>query len=189
MRIAIFASGIGTNFDAIVDKIGTNHIKLVVYNNINAGVAEKAKKLGIRIVYIDHRHYNNRFEYDKTLVEALDFYKIDLVVFAGWMRINTHILIDAYKNRIINVHPSLLPMFKGKDAVKDALRAKTNISGCTIHFVTEEVDSGEIIEQKLVHVYPDDTEETLHARIKEQEYKIYPKIIQDFITGKRKLGV
>ena len=189
MNIAIFASGKGTNFDAILKEIGKEHIKLVIYNNINAGVAEKAIKQKIRVAYLDHRHYETRELYDKKIIEFLKFYNIDFVVFAGWMIINTHLLVDEYKNRIINIHPSLLPAFKGKNAVKATLDSKTNITGCTVHFVSEEVDSGEIIAQRVVHIDPDDTEETLHGKIKEKEYILYPEIIKEFIIGKRKLGV
>jgi phosphoribosylglycinamide formyltransferase-1 len=123
---------------------------------------------------LNHRDYKNRQKFDHKVVQTLQQYDVEFVIMAGWMRLVTQVLIDAFPNRMINIHPSLLPSFKGVQAVEQALVAKVKITGCTVHLVSLEVDSGEILIQAAVPVLPDDTSETLHARIQIQEHRILP---------------
>ncbi|MEL6579233.1 MAG: phosphoribosylglycinamide formyltransferase, partial [Cyanobacteria bacterium J06621_12] len=131
----------------------------------------------IPTVLIDHRQYSTRENLDHEIVAVLKAYGADWVVMAGWMRIITQVLLDGYPCRVINIHPSLLPSFKGIRAIEQALAAKVKITGCTVHLVSLEVDSGEIIIQAAVPVLADDTLDTLHARIQVQEHNILPQAI------------
>lgn len=191
LQLGIMASGEGTNFDAIVkaivDKRLDAKIGVVIYNNPDAKVKERAQKYEIPTVFIDHREYETRENFDHEIVAVLKAYGADWVVMTGWMRIITQVMLDGYSNRIINIHPSLLPSFKGNKAVEQALEAKVKITGCTAHLVSLEVDSGEIIVQAAVPVLPDDTVDTLHARIQKQEHIILPKaiILASSIAGDR----
>ncbi|MBE9044106.1 phosphoribosylglycinamide formyltransferase [Pleurocapsales cyanobacterium LEGE 10410] len=181
LQLGIMASGAGTNFEAIVQAIADGRlnaeIRVVIYNNPDAKVKERAQKYQIPTVFIDHREYEQRENFDHEIVAVLKAYGADWVVMTGWMRIITQVMLDGYPNRIINIHPSLLPSFKGIQAVEQALAAKVKITGCTVHLVSLEVDSGEIIVQAAVPVLPDDTVATLHARIQQQEHIILPKAI------------
>ena len=181
LQLGLMASGSGTNFAAVAKAIADSQlnaeIKVLIYNNPQAKVKERAKKYNIPTILIDHRNYQPRKNFDREIVAVLKAYGADWVVMAGWMRIITQVLLDGYPNRIINIHPSLLPSFKGIKAVEQALKAKVKITGCTAHLVNLEVDSGEIIMQAAVPVLPDDSLDTLHARIQEQEHIILPKAI------------
>ena len=181
LQLGLMASGSGTNFAAVAKAIADSQlnaeIKVLIYNNPQAKVKEHAKKYNIPTILIDHRNYQPRKNFDREIVAVLKAYGADWVVMAGWMRIITQVLLDGYPNRIINIHPSLLPSFKGIKAVEQALKAKVKITGCTAHLVNLEVDSGEIIMQAAVPVLPDDSLDTLHARIQEQEHIILPKAI------------
>ncbi len=126
---------------------------------------------------LNHRDYKNREKFDGQLVQTLRQYDVEWVILAGWMRLLTPVLIDAFADRIINIHPSLLPSFKGIHAVEQALAAGVKITGCTAHLVCLEVDSGLILMQAAVPVLPDDTAQTLHARIQLQEHRILPQAI------------
>ena len=148
-----------------------------MYNNPDAGVKAKAEKHGIPAILIDHRQYQQRENFDHEIVAVLRSYGADWVVMAGWMRIITQVMLDGYPEKIINIHPSLLPSFKGNKAIEQALNAKVKITGCTVHIVNLEVDSGKIIMQAAVPILPDDTVDTLHARIQVQEHQILPKAI------------
>ena len=179
--LGIMASGSGTNFVAVAKAIAEGKlnakIQVLIYNNPDAEVQQKAKEYNIPTVLIDHRQYSTRENLDREIVAVLKAYGAEWVVMAGWMRIVTQVLLDDYTNRIINIHPSLLPSFKGNKAIKQALAAKVKITGCTVHLVSLEVDSGEIIMQAAVPVLPDDTLDTLHARIQVQEHRILPQSI------------
>lgn len=191
VNVAILASGTGTNYDAIY-KASYNgsmpNVQVVglITNNSIAPARQKATQRGHATYWFDHTKYT-REKLDERIVATLDYWNIDLVVFAGWMRIVTHVLVDSYKNRILNIHPSLLPSFKGHRAVELALEAGVKVTGCTVHVVEEAVDSGEILDQVAVPVYKDDDAETLHNRIKKVEYKLYPKTIELYAKkiGKR----
>ena len=182
IRLGILASGKGTNFEAIqqaiLDRELNAEIVILVFNKENAEVKEKAIKHNIPWRYISHRKFAKREQFDTEVADVLGGYGIDLVIMAGWMRVATGPLLRAFPNRILNIHPSLLPMFKGKYAVELALEAEVKISGCTVHYVTEELDAGSIIMQAAVPAYEHDTVETLHKRIQAQEYQLYPLAIE-----------
>jgi phosphoribosylglycinamide formyltransferase 1 len=181
LQLGIMASGSGTNFEAVAKAIADGklnaEIKVVIYNNPQAKVKERADKYKIPTVLIDHRQYKQRSSLDQEIVAVLKAHGVDWVVMAGWMRIVTQTLLDGYPNRVINIHPSLLPSFKGIRAIEQALAAKVKITGCTVHLVSLEVDSGEILMQAAVPILPNDTVETLHARIQIQEHYILPQAI------------
>jgi phosphoribosylglycinamide formyltransferase-1 len=175
------ASGSGTNFVAVAKAIADGklnaEIKVLIYNNPFAKVKERAEEYHIPSVLLDHRAYQSREDLDQEIVAVFKAYGVDWVIMAGWMRITTQVLLDGYPKRVINIHPSLLPSFKGIKAIEQALQAKVKITGCTVHLVSLEVDSGEIIMQAAVPVLSDDTLDTLHARIQVQEHQILPHAI------------
>ncbi|AAP99989.1 MULTISPECIES: phosphoribosylglycinamide formyltransferase [Prochlorococcus] len=176
LKLAVLASGKGSNLKAIIEDILSKRldaeIKCLIVSNPNCGAIEIANKHLIPVKVVTSNDFINRESLDQHLVNLLHAYNVELVIMAGWMRIVTHILIDSFKNKIINIHPSLLPSFKGKEAVKNALNNKVKITGCTVHIVEEEVDSGEILIQSAVQVNTGDTEELLLKRIQSQEHKI-----------------
>jgi phosphoribosylglycinamide formyltransferase-1 len=177
LKLGILASGSGSNFEAIAQAIKTEKlnakIQVVIYNNPGAKVTARAEKFGVNAILLNHRNYKNKREaFDSEIANTLRDYDVEWVVMAGWMRIATKVLINAFPNRIINIHPSLLPSFPGIRAVERALAAGVKITGCTVHLVSEEVDSGPILMQAAVPVLADDTPETLYARIQVREHKI-----------------
>ena len=181
LQLGVMASGSGTNFAAVAKAIAQGklnaEIKVLIYNNPRAKVKERAEEYHIPSVLLDHRAYQSRKDLDQKIVAVFKTYGVDWVIMAGWMRITTQVLLDGYPNRVINIHPSLLPSFKGIKAIEQALQAKVKITGCTVHLVSLEVDSGEIIMQAAVPVLSDDTLDTLHARIQVQEHQILPQAI------------
>lgn len=181
LKLGILASGSGTNFEAVQSAIASRQlnaqIQVLIYNNPGAKVAARAEKWGVPPVLLNHRDYNRREDLDAAIVSTLRQYGVEWIVMAGWMRIVTQVLFDAFPDRIINIHPSLLPSFPGARAVEDALNAGVKIAGCTVHIARLEVDSGPILMQAAVPVLPDDTSETLHDRIQVQEHKILPQAI------------
>lgn len=187
--MAVFISGRGSNFMALHENIKKGIIKdaeisVVFSNKEDAKGLDYAKKENIEVIVIPSKDYNNRQEYDKKIVEALKPYNIDLICLAGYMRIVTPELIKAYENKIINIHPALLPSFKGLHAQKQALEYGVQYSGCTVHFVDEGMDNGAIILQKIVEVYDDDTEDTLSERILKQEHIAYSEAVSLLTSGK-----
>jgi phosphoribosylglycinamide formyltransferase 1 len=181
LKLGVMASGSGSNFAAIAQSIQDQklnaQIEVLIYNNPDAKVVERAERFGIKTVLLDHRTFSDRESLDRTIVETLAAHSVEWVVMAGWMRIVTPVLISAFPNRILNIHPSLLPSFKGNRAVEQTLAAGVKIAGCTVHLVVPEVDSGRIIMQAAVPVLADDTLETLQDRIHVQEHIIYPQAI------------
>ena len=181
LSLGIMASGQGSNFVAIADAIAHGQlnaeIKGVIYNKPQAQVREKAEHLGIPAILCNHRDSATREAFDQVLVDTLNAQQVQWVIMAGWMRVVTPVLIDAFPDRLINIHPSLLPSFKGINAVEQALAAGVKIAGCTVHLVRPEVDSGPILMQAAVPVLEGDTTETLHQRIQVQEHKILPRAI------------
>ncbi len=176
LKLGIMASGSGSNFEAVAEAIASQQlnaqIQVLIYNNPGIKAAARAEKWGVPAVLLNHRDYKKREELDSKIVHTLRQYGVEWVVMAGWMRLVTPVLIEAFPDRIINIHPSLLPSFKGVRAVEQALEAGVKIAGCTVHLVRLEVDSGPILIQAAVPVLPDDTAETLHARIQVQEHRI-----------------
>jgi phosphoribosylglycinamide formyltransferase-1 len=181
LKLGILASGNGSNFEAVAIAIAQGklnaQIQVLIYNNPEAKVAARAANWGVPSVLLNHRNFQRREDLDRQIVQTLQRYEVEWVIMAGWMRIVTPVLIDAFPNQIINIHPSLLPSFRGVRAVEQALAAGVKIAGCTVHFVCPEVDSGLILLQAAVPVLPDDTSETLHARIQVQEHRILPQAI------------
>jgi len=191
VKIALLVSGRGSNLQAIIDSIQKGYIKnatinVVISNKTNAYALERAKNCGINAVFLDPTKYECE-EYDKAILDVLNQYNTDLLLLAGYFRILGSEIIGAYRNRIMNIHPSLLPAFKGLHAQKQAFEYGVKVAGCTVHFVDEGLDSGPIIIQKCVPVLPGDTEETLTARILEQEHIIYPEAVRLFTEGKLKI--
>lgn len=187
-RLAVFVSGSGTNLQAIIDaKIQNVEIALVLSNNPGAYALERAKKHGIPVEIVDHRDYSLREEFEREILMRLEPYNIDLIALAGFMRILSPFFIISYKNRIINLHPALLPSFPGTHAAKQALDYGVKFTGCTVHFVDEGVDTGPIILQAVVPIYDTDTEDSLLERIHKEEYRIYPEAIRVFAEGRLKI--
>ena len=188
MRVAVLASGRGSNFQSILDasergELPNCKIKLLIVNKKEAYAVERAKKHNIPYYIVESKN-KKREEFDFEMIEILKSNQIEIVVLAGFMRILSKQFISEYKDKIINIHPSLLPKFPGAHAHRDAIEAKVKISGCTVHFVDEGVDTGPIIMQESVSVDKNDDEHTLSEKILPIEHKIYPKVI-DLITSNK----
>ncbi|MCL1471927.1 phosphoribosylglycinamide formyltransferase [Argonema antarcticum] len=181
LKLGIMASGNGSNFEAVAEAIASKRlnaqIQAVIYNNPGAKVAARAERWGVPSVLINHRDYRKREDLDAKIVEIFRQFGVEWVIMAGWMRIVTPVLIDAFPNRVINIHPSLLPSFRGAKAVEQALASGVKITGCTVHLVVPEVDSGPVLMQAAVPIWADDTLDTLHDRIQVQEHIILPRAI------------
>jgi phosphoribosylglycinamide formyltransferase-1 len=178
LRLGVMASGNGSNFEALVHccregPLEAEVVQLAV-NVPDCAALARADRLGIPAVLIDHRRHVERRALDVALIELFRTAAVDLVVMAGWMRIVTPVLIGAFPDRLVNIHPSLLPSFRGLDAVGQALAAGVTLTGCTAHLVTEEVDGGPILVQAAVPVHADDDRERLAERIHAQEHRILP---------------
>jgi len=181
MKLGVLASGNGSNFEALIEAIASGElhgqVQVVIYNNPGAKVAVRAERWGVPAILLNHREYDRREYLDAAIVEVLQRYEVEWVVMAGWMRIVTPVLLDAFPNRAINIHPSLLPSFPGVRAIEQALAAGVKITGCTVHLVVPEVDAGPILMQAAVPVMPDDTPESLHERVQVMEHTILPRAI------------
>jgi len=149
-------------------------IALIISNKSDAAGLEFAKSEGIQTVFIDHKKFSSRVEFDRALSVEIEKRNCDIICLAGFMRLLSGEFINKWQSRIINIHPSLLPQFKGADAVGDAIKAGAKQSGCTVHFVVEEMDAGPIIMQTAIDILPDDNKEILAARILQEEHKLYP---------------
>lgn len=175
------ASGSGSNFEAIAQAIAQGtlnaRIELVIYNNPEAKVVARANRLGVPTQLLDHRTFESREALDNAIAAALTASGVEWVIMAGWMRRVTERLISAFPQRILNIHPSLLPSFPGVRAVEQALKAGVKITGCSVHYVELVVDSGPIVMQAAVPVLSNDSVETLQTRIQVQEHCIFPKAI------------
>lgn len=186
-RIAVLISGRGSNLQAIIDAIRDRRldaeIALVLSNRAQAAGLDRAREAGIEAMHLHPRDYGDRDAYDRAIVEALRRRRVDLVCLAGFMRLVGPPLLDAYPLGILNVHPSLLPAFPGLDAQRQAFDYGVRVTGATVHFVTPELDGGPIVLQSAVPVLPDDTPDTLAARILVEEHRIYPEAIQIVVTG------
>ncbi len=190
-RIGVLISGRGSNFKAIAENIKAGYIRnaeivVVISNRSNAGGLDIARSFGIEALFVDPEGLS-RQRYDEQLIKILKQYEVNLVVLAGFMRILTPSFIEAFRDRIVNIHPALLPSFKGLHAQRQALQAGVRFAGATVHFVTEEMDSGPIIVQSVVPVLCGDTEETLSKRILRTEHKIYPYAIKLITEGKLRI--
>ena len=181
IKLAIMASGNGSNFEAVAKAIKEGRlnaeIKVLIYNNPSAKVRSRAENWQVPAELVNHKEYKKRQDFDRAIVKVLKKYEVDWVVMAGWMRVATEVLLEAFPNKVINIHPSLLPSFRGIRAIEKAIEAKVKITGCTVHIVNLEVDSGPILIQAAVPVLTDDTPETLHARVQIEEHRILPQAI------------
>jgi len=186
-RIAVFASGFGSNLQALIDynnKHGLNgDIVLVFSNNKDAFALVRAKKNNIKAVFMDPTRYSSREKYDSKIIEMLEEEKIDLVVLAGYMLLLSQEFVRKFKNKILNIHPALLPSFKGTHGIKDAYRYGVKVTGVTVHFVDEEYDHGPIAAQVVVPVQPEDTPDTLAERVLKQEHRLYSQVIAALCRG------
>ena len=172
MRLGIMCSGSGSNFENIVRTCREDEVVLMIYNRKECGAKERAIKLGIPHVHIKSVN-------EDEIIQLFQAWRVDLIVLAGWMRVVSSKMIEAFPNRIINIHPSLLPKYKGLNAVQQALDSDDLVTGCTVHYVTEELDSGAIICQAEVAIGHRDTLETLTKRIQREEHRILPLAIEN----------
>ena len=188
LKLGVLISGSGSNLQSIIDHIekGTlsAQIKIVISSNPEAYGLSRAEKHGIPCAVLRHRDFSSREEFDRELTRLLKDAEVDLVVLAGFMRILTPIFLRAFPERIINIHPALLPAFPGTHVQQKALDHGAKFSGCTVHFVDDGVDTGSIIIQAVVPVLADDTADTLAARILKEEHRIYPQAIRYFAEGR-----
>lgn len=192
LRVAVLASGRGSNLQAIIDAIEGGQVQAnitaVISNKKEAAALERARTHGLPDLFVDPKPFagrpDSRDAYDRALLDVLAKHDVELVLLAGYMKIVTAVLVNAYANRMMNIHPSLLPSFPGLEVQKKAIDWGCKLAGCTVHFVTEGVDEGPIIIQAAVPILDSDTPESLASRILEQEHKIYPRAVQLFAEGR-----
>jgi phosphoribosylglycinamide formyltransferase 1 len=182
MKIAVFASGSGSNFAAIMKSIRQGQlqgveVELLVCDRPGAYVEERAKEESVPIFSIRQKDFQDKASYEQAILEKLQEKKIDFIVLAGYMRLIGTTLLHAFEGRMINLHPSLLPAFCGKDAIGQALAYGVKVTGVTVHFVDEGMDTGPIIAQRIVWIEESETRETLTAKIQEQEHLLLPEVI------------
>ena len=186
-KVVILISGRGSNMQAIVRACEHPYfpaeVVLVLSNKIDAAGLEFAKSKKIKTAFVNHRDYDSREEFDKKMSEEIEKSGAEIICLAGFMRLLSPWFVNRWLDKLINIHPSLLPEFKGADAVGDAIKAGVKISGCTVHFVREEMDCGPVILQSQVEVKPHDTKDTLAARILKEEHKIYPEALRKVASG------
>jgi phosphoribosylglycinamide formyltransferase-1 len=186
-RLGVLISGRGSNLQSIVDAINTRRldatIAVVISNRADAAGLSRAREAGIEAMHIDPRSYADREAYDRVLADTLRARDVGVVCLAGFMRLVGAPLLEAFRGRILNIHPSLLPAFPGLDAQRQALDHGARISGATVHLVTADLDGGPILMQAAVPVEEDDTVETLSARILAEEHRIYPEAISRLLGG------
>lgn len=192
MRIAVFCSGNGTNLQAIIDSIKNKKLKmvqiaLVVSDNHSAFALTRAKKAGIKTIVVERDKFATKSEFEKEIIRHLKEERVELLVLAGFMRIIGEDLLRAYKDRIINIHPALLPSFKGAHGIKDAFDYGVKVTGVTVHFVDDKMDHGPIILQETVPIKEKDTQDSLEARIHKVEHKLYYKAIGLIASNKLKV--
>lgn len=191
MNIAVFCSGNGTNLQAIIDSQKKGYIKaeikVVVSDAPDCYALVRAKGAGLKTLVVERKNFRTKKDFETEILKALKKENIGLLALAGYMRILSADFISSFENKILNIHPALLPSFKGAHGIKDAFEYGVKITGVTVHFVTKDMDSGPIILQSSVKVTEDDTEETLAEAIHEEEHKLYPRAIQLFVDGKLKI--
>ncbi|MCU0650913.1 MAG: phosphoribosylglycinamide formyltransferase [Candidatus Omnitrophica bacterium] len=188
MNIAVFASGTGSNFSAIAQAVKRKKLacglKLLVCDNPKAKVIDKARRAKVEVLIVDREKFPSKREFEAVIISRLKKDAIDLIVLAGFMRILSPEFVEAFKGRIINIHPSLLPSFKGSNGIHDAYDYGAKVTGVTVHFVDEHMDHGPIILQKAIPIKENDTPESLEKRIHALEHKLYPQAIRLFLEGK-----
>jgi len=189
-NVVVLISGSGSNLQALIDSQGEGNplrIRAVLSNRADAYGLTRAKNAGIATQVLDHRAYEGREAFDAALMEAIDVFRPDLVILAGFMRILSPAFVRHYEGRLLNIHPSLLPRHKGLHTHRRALEAQDSEHGCSVHFVTEELDGGPLVIQAVVPVQPGDSEETLALRVYLQEHRIYPQAVRWFAEGRLRL--
>ncbi len=191
MNIAVFASGRGTNFSAIIKAVKKGAIKanlsLLVCDNPKAGAIARAKRAKVKVALIKREDFSTKKDFEDRITRHLEENKIDLIVLAGFMRILSPEFTARFKNKIINIHPALLPAFKGAHGIKDAFDYGIKVTGVTVHFVDEKTDHGPVILQQAVKIEENDSLESLEAKIHKIEHKIYPQAVKFFTEGKLKI--
>ncbi len=188
LKLGVLISGSGSNLQSIIDHIEkgklTAVIKVVISNNPDAFGLQRAKKHALPAVILNQKDFKSRDDFDENLISILRQNEVDLVILAGFMRIISGAMLRAFPHKIMNIHPALLPSFPGLHAQKQAFDYGVKVSGCTVHFVDEGVDTGPIIIQGVVPVYDDDTDDTLAEKILKEEHRIYPQAIQLYAEGR-----
>jgi phosphoribosylglycinamide formyltransferase-1 len=192
IKVGVLASGRGSNFQALVDAATRGDLAVdfavLICNVPGAAAIDRARAAGVPSVVIDHRGFGkDREAWEREAVKVLNAHKVDLVVFAGFMRLVTPYFVSEFPNRILNIHPSLLPSFPGAHGQRDAVAHGVKVSGLTIHFVDASLDGGPVVLQKAVPVSDDDSEETLAARILEWEHRLYPLAVRLFAEGRLRI--
>ena len=186
IRLAILASANGTNAQVIIEAVRAGRldadVRVVLTNKEDAGVIERARRLGVPVEIVPSKGIRNRAEYDALVVETLKKYDVDTIALAGWMRILSEVFVNAFEDRILNLHPALLPSFKGATAIADAFEHGVRITGCSVHLVTPELDAGPVIIQAAVPV--NGTVDELEAQIHRMEHRIFPQALQWFSEGR-----
>lgn len=192
LRLGVLASGRGSNLQSIMDAAASGKIKAevaaVISDNKDAFALERARKAGIPALHVNPKDFGSKAEYERAILKLLKEHNVQLVCLAGYMRIVGKVILEAFPNRVINIHPALLPSFPGLHGQQQAWDYGVKYSGCTVHFVDEGMDTGSIIIQAVVPVYDDDTADTLAARILGQEHIIYPEAIGLLADGRLKLN-
>ena len=185
MRVAILASGNGSNFEALAHQFQAGllpgDLAFVFSDHHNAYVLERAQRLNVRAFSFEVKEFANKVAYEEALLQLLQEQEIDLIVLAGYMRIIGKTLLSHYSNRILNIHPSLLPSFPGLHGIKDAYEYGVKVTGVTVHLVDDGVDTGPIIAQEPVMILPEDTLESLEEKIHQTEHRLYPKVLRDVL--------
>ena len=191
IRLVVLISGRGSNLQAILDQAASGELPVevaaVISNRPGVQGLDRARQTGVPALELDHKHFADRPEFETTLIELIDRYRPDLVILAGFMRVLTPGFTDHYRGRLFNIHPSLLPKFRGLHTHERALAAGETEHGASIHFVTAELDGGPVIVQARVPVLPGDNPDTLAARVLEQEHRLYPLAIRWFAEGRLRL--
>ncbi|MEQ2527799.1 phosphoribosylglycinamide formyltransferase [Bacillaceae bacterium CLA-AA-H227] len=180
-KIAVFASGSGSNFQAILDARLDAEISLLVCDKPQAFCVERAKKAEVPTFVFQAKEYASKEAYELEILHALKEHGVELIVLAGYMRLIGPTLLQAFEEKIVNIHPSLLPAFPGKDAIGQALEAKVKVSGVTVHYVDAGMDTGPIIAQRAIELSEDETKESLQTKIHRIEHELYPKVIQGLL--------
>lgn len=192
LRLGVLASGRGSNLQSIMDAAAAGKIDaevaVVISDNKDAFALERARKAGIPAEFVNPKEYPSREDYERAVVDLLKRHGVGLVCLAGYMRLVGKVMLEAFPNRIMNIHPALLPSFPGLHGQKQAWEYGVKFSGCTVHFVDEGMDTGPIILQAVVPVLDDDTADTLAARILEQEHRIYPEAVGLFAAGRLRIN-
>ena len=190
MRVAILASGNGSNFEALAHQFQAGllpgELIFVFSDHHDAYVLERAQRLNVRAFSFEVKEFENKAAYEEALLQLLQEQEIDLIVLAGYMRIIGQSLLSYYSNRILNIHPSLLPSFPGLHGIKDAYEYGVKVTGVTVHLVDDGVDTGPIIAQEPVMILPEDTLETLEEKIHQTEHRLYPKVLRDVLLQSEK---